>query len=171
MFNVSGLMDKLGISQVTLTDGKNKVKFPMFSKPGDGDSYKDIVAIIQENYDIFLDIVSSARSSKGLTKDALMNTYGANVYSGSLAAKYGFVDDGTSSYTDTLEELTEAAGIEKGPYQVVRFYHKRSPVQELLSNSVDLCLQKTKSALLGAAFSGKHAHPCYFLYDPSNPSR
>jgi protease-4 len=169
MFNVAVLMEKVGVSQVTLTDGKNKVKFPMFSKATDGgDSYKDVVAVIQENYDIFLDIVAAARSSKGLTKNALMNTYGANVYSGSVAQHLGYVDDGASSYGATLNELVQAAGIQDGHYQVVRFYHKRSPIQELMTSSIDLCLEKTKSSLLGIPFSGKHANECHYLYDPSS---
>jgi protease-4 len=168
MFNFSGLMDKLGISQITLSEGKNKIKFPKFSKETEGtESYKDIIALAKENYEIFLNVVSGSRSEKGLTKEALQNTYGANVYSGSLAKEYGYVDNGSSSYRDTLIELAQAAGLNKEPYQVVRFYHKLSPIQELMTNSIDLYVQKTKCALLGIPFSGKHANSCYYLYDPS----
>ncbi|MEM7174490.1 MAG: S49 family peptidase [Chlamydiota bacterium] len=116
-FNVAQMMDKFGIKQKTITQGKDKDMLNPFRpwKPNEDQSIENIVS---HDYSLFIDIVSQARPR--LTKEKLINEYGAQVFDPSKAETLGYIDHGQSNYKDMLTDLVKQAGIaENTRYQVV----------------------------------------------------
>lgn len=116
-FNVSGLMEKYGVSQTTLTRGKNKDMLSPYRpwKPGEDESLQDLISY---DYNMFVNLVVKARPR--IEKNALINDYGAQVYDPPKAEDLGYIDNSKSSYNQSLSELVNQAGIAKHEaYQVV----------------------------------------------------
>jgi len=173
MFNFWDLMQKYGVDSVTLTDGKYKEKFPSFSKLPEGKnktaSYQDLIEITSQAYEQFIGIVLKARLNKGLNKTDLIDQYGARVFMGPTAQTHGYVDDGTSSYNETLNELLHAANIDPdSAYQVVRFSHKKSPIQDLVNGHLDLLSGQLQESILGIPRQQKWNNKLLYHYDIQN---
>jgi signal peptide peptidase SppA len=137
-FNVSEAMQTVGVESLTITSGKNKDALNPFRpwKPGEGDSLQAIVAA---DYQTFVNVVTENR--KGLSKEDLINEYGANVYNAEKAEKLGYVDDGDATYNQTLAALAAAAGIgHDDKYQVFEIEPHKSVFKEL-SESKNKLLQ------------------------------
>lgn len=152
LFNFGDFMEKHGINSITLTDGKYKEKYPTFSKlPADkSKNYQDILEITKQSYVQFTDLVTKARSDRGLTREDLIDRYGAQVFLGPTAEKFGYVDNGNSSYKDTLLQLLEASKVDPSqPYQVVRFSKKKSTLQDLVTGHIDLLTDSLHQSLFG----------------------
>ncbi len=173
-FNYYGLMEKYGVKAVELSEGKNKIKYPSFTepakdsngKPSDA-SYADLIAITEELYDQFTTLVDSARNKAGLTKDKLINQYGAQVYIAPKAAALGYIDMGDANREGVLNDLLQACGIDpKAKYQVVRFRHKRSALQTLVMNSCNMWTLRAQEWIYGfkhdGVFDGKFLYHCDF---------
>jgi protease IV len=149
-FNFTGTLAKFGAEALTLTEGKDKDALNPFRqwKPGEDRSFKDLLTI---SYDRFLDIVTSARPN--LSREKLVNEYGAHIFAAPVAQEYGYIDEGNSDYNSALSALTAAAGIdEKTPYQVIQF----SPPFSLFGE-----ISQKASPLL----TGKLNHTFQFGYD------
>ncbi len=132
-FNLHKLFNKVGIESLTLTEGKNKDMFSPFRPWNDKES-ESLKPIASYAYERFVNIVTQARPR--LSKDQLINEYGAKVFPAPEAEKLGFIDMGDSSYERTLSDLLKAAKIdEKQPYQVVQLKVKRPWVNDFLSQS------------------------------------
>ena len=117
-FNVADAMTKYGVSALTLTEGKDKDALNPYRpwKPDEDASLKDIMAAL---YDQFLTIVADARPN--LSKEALINTYGAHVFIAQQAAQYGYIDEWDVNYSKTVTHLAQAAQIGgKEEYQVIQ---------------------------------------------------
>lgn len=135
-FNVSEAMTKIGIDSLTLTEGKNKDALNPFRpwKPGEDDALK---AIIANEYETFVNVVTENR--KDLSKEELVNEYGANVFSAEKAQELGYIDNGNASYDQTLTALASAAGIgEDQKYQVILIEPYQSVLKELAENNSTL---------------------------------
>ena len=123
-FNFADTMTKYGVSALTLTEGKDKDELNPFRpwKPDEGASLKDVMATL---YDQFVTIVSEARPK--LTKELLINTYGAHVFAAKEAAMNGYIDEWDSNYSQAVQELATAAQIkESEEYQVVQLLPPRA---------------------------------------------
>lgn len=132
-FNFYGWMKDKGIMATTLTAGKNKEQFPMFTPmPKDGQSHKDFDAIIETYYENFLSIVSKARGKYGLTRDKL-RSLGATVYAPEKAKELGYIDRANVNYKEALAHLCKASNIEMENVQVVSFSKKESFFESLKS--------------------------------------
>jgi len=130
-FNYKGLMEKYGVDAKMFTAGKGKAELNPFGtwSANEGD---ELNAIIQDGYDEFLSVVSSARPR--LSRDDLVNKYGAHVFAAPQALNYGYIDDATSSYSRALNLLTKTAAIDsKTAYQVLEIV----PYSTLLDGLVD----------------------------------
>lgn len=127
-FNVVGLMDKLGVKQLTLTKGKDKDMLSPYREwqPGEDQSLRDI---LDYDYKMFVDIVTKARPR--LDQNKLVNDYGAQVFDPARATEYGYVDDGNSTYSQALAELVKETKIE-GEYQVVELKVTRPVLSDLI---------------------------------------
>lgn len=116
-FNYTGLMEKLGIAQKTITQGEDKDTLNPF-RPWKPNEEEDILEIAKSTYHRFVSIVSENRPK--LTPELLMNKYGARVYSAQTSEALGYIDHANASYSNTLKDLAKAAKIEKDEdYQVL----------------------------------------------------
>jgi ClpP class serine protease len=121
-FNFYGLMQKIGVDETTLTAGKSKIPFPMFSKmPVDKSSYQYIADITDSIYNRFLDVVTLAREKNGLTRDKLMDI-GAKVYISNEAKKLGYIDEQAVRYNQAEQAFAKFLGLEDKEYQTISFY-------------------------------------------------
>ena len=174
-FNYHGLMDKYGVKALELSAGKDKVKYPQYTaieKVGDKDSdqsYQDLSAITEQLYEQFTSLVDQSRNEAGLTKSNLINLYGARVYIGPEAEKLGYVDNGNSSRQEALADLAKAAGIEEGvKYQVIRFKHKRSPLQSLVLTTFKMWTMKATEWITGVKHGGALDGKLLYMYDDAS---
>ncbi|HCT64349.1 MAG TPA: signal peptide peptidase SppA [Lachnospiraceae bacterium] len=99
-YDATGLMNKLGIKDITVKSGKNK---NMLS-PTAGTSEEEIAilqSLIDENYNIFVGIVSEER---GIPLDKAKEIADGRVYSAEQAKKLGLID-GIMGYADFMDML------------------------------------------------------------------
>jgi protease IV len=109
-------MTKVGVGSLTLTEGKDKDSLNPFRpwKPDEGADIKDAMDVM---YDRFISIVSAARPK--LTKEKLINDYGAHMYIAKKAEELGYIDASDTDYNRALTDLVQTAQI-TGAYQVVQ---------------------------------------------------
>ncbi|MEI6531194.1 MAG: S49 family peptidase [Chlamydiota bacterium] len=117
-YNVVDLLKKVGVTALTLTSGKYKddLNPTRVWEPGEEERWKAISAYY---YDRFVGIVTKARSK--ITKEMLVNEYGAQVFPAPLALEKGYIDYTGASRADALNALIKAAGITE-EYQVVSMH-------------------------------------------------
>jgi protease-4 len=121
-FNFYGLMQKIGVEEVTLTAGKSKIPLPMFSKmPADKSSYQYMTDITESIYNRFTDVVDAARGKNGLTKDKIIDI-GAKVFISQEAKKLGYIDASGVRYNEAELNLAKVLQIEDKGYQTISFY-------------------------------------------------
>lgn len=135
-FNVTKLLEKLGVETLTLTAGKDKDAMNPLRpwKPGEDENYKQIVDYY---YNHFVDLVT--RHRKEISKEALVKDYGAHVFAAPDAMAKGFIDVSGAKLSDALKELLEVAGITGDNYQVIRL-SKQNWWNSLFSSQESLSL-------------------------------
>lgn len=161
-FNVYQAMDKLGISALTLTEGKNKDALNPFRpwKDGEDAAIRDVLA---KSYDQFVNVVTTARP--GISRSALVDNYGAQIYIAQDAEKYGYIDVSNSDYNSCLTALVEAAGIHKDiEYQVLLIEPHFSVVENFSKSQSNLMKGRIEHTIPGIQpeMSGK----LLYLYTP-----
>lgn len=116
IFNVSNLMDKIGVEALTLYAGKGKDDLNPFRpwKPEEAENYK---TIIDYYYQSFVNLVVANRPK--LNRDLLVDKLGANIFPAAQALEYGLIDVADANRDSTLKKLLERIGIEDNYYQVV----------------------------------------------------
>lgn len=119
--NVAKLLDKIGVETLTLSAGKDKDAMNPLRpwKPGEDENYKQIV---EYYYNHFLDLVTRHRPE--ITREKLVQDYGANVFPAPDAKIKGFIDVNGAKLSDALKELLTVSGITDENYQVVRLSNK-----------------------------------------------
>lgn len=115
-FNVSKLIKDWGIEALTLTAGKDKDELNPF-RPWKPDESENIQELIKYYYGIFVDTVASNRPE--VSKEKLINDYGAKVFNPVQAQEIGYITAAGKSYNDALKKLVKAVGIEDDFYQVI----------------------------------------------------
>lgn len=145
MLNLTGLIEKIGVSELSLTQGKNKDMLNPF-KPYDEKKYQSIVNVMKYDYGVFVDVVSKARPK--LTKEILVDEVGAQVYDPVKSVELGFIDEANSSYPKTLIALAEAAKIE-GKYQVMQISPRPAIINDLLAEESALRTGKVRHTIDG----------------------
>lgn len=163
-FNFSGLMEKYGVKQLTLTKGKDKDMLSPYRewKPGEDQSLKDI---IDHDYTIFVDIVAKARPE--MNRNSLINVYGAQVYDPFKAQQYGYIDDGKSNYSHALTELVKAADI-TDEYQVIELKVLHPVLSDLIEGKSPILTGKVKHELgLPSELPPELLNRPLYLYAPS----
>lgn len=114
--NFSQLMEKVGVQALTLYDGKGKDNLNPLRPWHEGEQ-DNIQAAINYYYSMFVDIVSNNRPN--MSKEKLVQEYGANVYPPPLAKEYGYIDENGYTLDKTLKELANHIGIKDDYYQVL----------------------------------------------------
>ncbi|NGX41979.1 MAG: putative signal peptide peptidase SppA [Chlamydiae bacterium] len=122
-FNVTNLMEKIGVEAKTLYAGKGKDDLNPFRpwRSGEEDAF---VAIIDYYYKQFVDLVVSNRPK--VDKAKLIEEYGAHIFPAGKALDYGFIDHTDYSLNDTIKQVAKEIGIEDDYYQVVKLDRKIS---------------------------------------------
>lgn len=132
-FNVHKVLEKWEISVRTYAEGKCKDRLNPF-RPWQEEEDADLKAVLSDCYHRFVDIVVEERSK--ISKEKLVEEYGARIYSAKDSEKLSFIDDGSSDYAKALSDLIAAAGIDKErPYQVVELVKKRPWIREMMEKS------------------------------------
>jgi protease-4 len=116
-FNIVEGLNKLGVQAKVLSDGLNKDMMSPF-RPWAPDEDASLRAIMDFQYNRFVDIVSATHPR--LTKEKLINEYGAAVFDVVKAQEFGYIDVANANYEDALQALMLAASIDpQHPYQVI----------------------------------------------------
>lgn len=115
-FNVVDLMNKIGVSSTTVSAGIGKDEMNPF-RPWKKNEDQQIQEIIEHYYTDFVNLVSTHRPK--VSKQDLIELYGAKIFPGSKAVEIGFVD-GSGSRNEVLEKLLAKLDIEDDYYQVVQ---------------------------------------------------
>lgn len=163
VFNFSSGMEKIGVSSLTLTEGKDKDALNPFRpwKSGEDDALK---AVIADEYEHFVDVVTTNR--KNLSKEKLINEYGANVFSAPKAKELGYIDTIVSGYDEALKALATEAGVAE-KYQVILIEPHQSPLKELTENKWNLLRGKIEHVFpLGPNMTTELSGKLLYLYQP-----
>lgn len=123
-FNVVGFMQKYGFEAKTLTQGLYK-DFLNPTRPWKDGEDTSLQNVMGAEYTRFVDVVTAARTR--LSRDQLVNTYGAQIYDPNKATEYGYIDvPNADEYTALLDLLSAAQINAEEPYQYVRLDLKHS---------------------------------------------
>lgn len=162
-FNFSGIMDKLGIASLTLSQGKDKDALNPFRPWVEGEA-NSLAAITKSKYDYFVNTMIASRPR--LDKEKLLNEYGAQVFISSLGQEYGFVDFGSSNYAEALTALVKAAQIhEDESYQVFEIRSTESFLSDIVQAKPFLLKGKVVHSLdLGSQIKPELAGKFLYLY-------
>lgn len=120
-FNVSEALDKIGVKSVTISAGIDKDEMNPF-RPWKPDETEDYQRIVNFYYRDFVDLVTKTRPQ--INRDALVNEYGARIFTAPEAKDIGFIDEYGQTLEAVTHELAKQAGIDNN-YQVVELRGKR----------------------------------------------
>lgn len=164
-FNFSDAMQKVGIAALTLTEGKDKDTLNPF-RPWQPGEEKSIQHILADTYETFVDVVVEARPE--MTKNKLIEEYGANVFIAKEAQEYGYIDDADSDYNKVLTELAIAAGIpENQKYQVLQIEPPHSILEQVAHARSHLFNRQIKHVFpLGPYMTSDMSGKLLYLYQP-----
>lgn len=116
-FNLSDLMNKVGVSALTISAGigKDDLNPTRPWKEGESQNHKELIHFF---YQRFTDIVSTHRPM--LSKEKLTQDFGAKVFGSPDALEKGYIDAICTFHSDAIEKLALASGIASDKkYQVV----------------------------------------------------
>lgn len=118
--NVTKLLDKVGVDTLTISAGKDKDALNPLRpwKPGEDANYRQI---IEYYYDHFVELVTTHRPN--MSKEKLVQDYGALIFPAPIAQEHGFIDVSGASLAEALKELVKEANI-SDTYQVIRLENK-----------------------------------------------
>ncbi len=165
-FNFSDLMVKVGVQSKTITQGKDKDMLSPFRPWVPGEDVC-LVNITKALYEQFVDTVVSGRTR--LSKEKLIEEYGAQVYDAPTAQKYGYTDVADSNYYQTMKALVEASEIPKEEdYQVVTLSRPKTFFSELARSKFSLLSGKVHHTFQIAPYmSSELSGKFLYLYQPS----
>lgn len=165
IFNFATAMEKVGIKSLTLTEGIDKDALNPFRPWREGEE-NSLQNIMEQEYQIFVDVMTKNRTR--LDREKLINEYGAHVYSAPVSAELGYIDDGNSTYNDTLKELVAAAGIPASEkYQVLVISPHQSVLKGLAQNKWGILRGKVEHTFpIGPYMTSEMSGKLLFLYQP-----
>lgn len=169
LFNFSSLMERYGVQGLNVTAGKDKDMLSAIRpwKPGEDASLKSITNAL---YERFVSIVVNARPE--LSKEKLINEYGAHIFIANKAKEYGYIDVADASSSLVLCDLAKAANLtEEMNYQVLAISPMHSFVSDLVQNKLTFFKGEINHKLpiapyINSDFSGRFL----YLYQPGNGS-
>jgi protease-4 len=120
-FNVTQMMEKIGVETKTIAAGKDKDELNPFRPWKEGEA-ASITQLTDSMYLHFLDIIATNRPR--VNRNKLINEYGAKVFDAEQAMQIGLIDGVGASMGETLTLLARAIGAEDDNYQVVSMESK-----------------------------------------------
>jgi protease IV len=163
-WNVAPLLEKIGVNTLTLSAGKDKDAMSPLRpwKEGEQNNYQNLVNYY---YQMFVNIVTSNRPQ--VSKEKLINEYGAQVYPAAEAVKMGYIDFDGSSRDDVLRALVKELNLEDNNYQVVQF-ESRDWWSSLFNNRSPLITGVIKHELeLSSEYPVELQNKYLYLYKPN----
>lgn len=107
-FNFSELMSKVGVSSLTLTEGKYKDDLNPFRPIKEGEAER-VQALTRAFYDRFVSIIVARR---GIARNRLVDELGAQVFPAEKAIDHGLADELRDNYLDVLADLKSSLSME-----------------------------------------------------------
>ncbi|HEY4831521.1 MAG TPA: S49 family peptidase [Waddliaceae bacterium] len=162
-FNLSKLMEKIGVESLTLSAGKGKDDMNPFRpwKSGEDEPYK---MIVDYYYNHFVDVVTSNRPE--VNRSRLISDYGARIFPAEKALDMGFIDGSGYSFNDTLRLLAKQIGIQDDYYQVVKMEKTISLGDLFRSDSVMMTGIVKHQLELPLELDSKQMNQFLYLYLP-----
>lgn len=164
LFNYSEGMGKIGVQSLTLTEGIDKDEMNPFRpwRPGEDKAFQDILFYY---YNQFLDVVLKARPM--MTRDLLVNEYGARVFPAPDAQMKGYIDGVIDDQTIVLAMLAKEAGVSaEENYQLIRL-EKKSWIEILFKNASPLLPDKIEHQItLPKNLEARTMNGLLYLYQP-----
>ncbi len=120
-FNLSELMNKVGVESKTITAGKGKDELNPFRPWKEGED-APMKTLTDAMYVQFINVVTSSRPH--MNKEKLINEYGASIFTTDKALEIGFIDGISNSLDDTMRLLAKEMKVEENKYQVVQMEGK-----------------------------------------------
>jgi len=162
-FNVSDLLEKVGVKALAISQGTFKDDMSPF-RPWSNDEKSRMDAITQFYYDHFVNIVTSSRTR--ISKEALVHDYGARVFPARQAWEYGFLDVVGVERTDALRELVTASGVSDAhSCPIVSLKHKKW-VSNLFEAKSTLFSGKCIHQIELPGFPSEFANQLLYYYQP-----
>ncbi len=124
--NLSGLFEKVGVSDETITSGPFKDAGSPF-RPVRPEEREQLGSVIDDMYQQFVDVVDRGRP--GLDRDRVRELADGRIYSARQAKAHGLID-AIGDLDAAVESARMAAGV-SGPVRVV-VYHRGGPPPENL---------------------------------------
>lgn len=152
--NFTKLLEKIGVDTLTISAGKGKDGLNPLRpwKEGEDENYRQI---INYYYEHFVNLVVENRPA--ISREKLVEEYGAHVFVAPTALQYGFIDNDDLSLNQVLAELRKAAGIEEEEnYQFIKFQSKNW-LKNIFSN-------QSQSQLLKMIFGESMRYSSHYLY-------
>lgn len=163
-FNVTDLLEKIGVKALALTEGNFKDDMNPFHS-WTKEEQDRIAALVKFYYGQFVDLVVSTR--KGISKEALVSEYGAQVFPAPTALKHGYIDVSGVEKGAAVRDLAKAAGIaDNTPYQVVSLKQKKWLSGFLEAKSILFTGKCTHQLELPGVHSFDPANQFFYLYQP-----
>lgn len=161
-FNISQVMEKVGVNSMTLTAGKGKDELNPFRpwKEGEQKSHQEILDFL---YDRFVTVVSKSRPL--LTKEKLNESLGANVFPAPVALKLGYIDEYSILQSDAIAQLAKAAELTE-KYQVVMLQTKTWWQKAIEEKSPLINGVMRHQVSLPAELTREQAYPYSYRYIP-----
>ena len=155
-YDLSGLMDKLGIKESNIKSGANK---DMFGYSGYTDEQKQILqSIIDENYEIFVNIVAQSRN---LPVETVKTLADGRVYSAQQAKDAGLIDD-IATYDQFMENMKSL-----DDFYTCNFIDAKNNSGSLFGYLFSQAQMSTDNGIynkLAELFENKNKSPFYYIY-------
>jgi len=164
-FNVHELMKTIGVESKTLHEGKGKDNLNPFRpwKKGEADNLQ---SLIESYYNLFVDIILKSRSK--ISREALVEEYGAKVFSSEKAMEIGLVDGAGYTLDASLKTLAKAIGIDDDYYQVVKMERKVTFADLFKRDSAMMTGTITHELKCLKGFEPQLMNQFLYLYVPGN---
>ncbi len=155
-YDLSGLMDKLGIKESNIKSGANK---DMFSYSGYTDEQRQILqSIIDENFEIFVNIVALSRN---LPVETVRTLADGRVFSAQQAKDAGLIDN-IASYDQFMEYLKSL-----DDFSYCEFIDAKNTSSSLFGYLFSQSQMSTDNGIyskLAELFENKNKSPFYYIY-------
>jgi len=161
-FNVSGLLQKLDIQNVTIKSGANKDLLNPF-KPVNEEQVRILQGMIDSAYDRFLEVVARGRERAGLKPDELRQLADGRIYTAKEALEAKLIDR-IGYRTDAFDVARRLVNLEKAT--VVR-YCKPPSFLEALTGDPELSALRARLPLSLETLAGLETPRLLYLWSPA----
>lgn len=142
MYDVSGLMDKLGINATTINSGANK-NMGDVTEPMTDEQEKIFQSLIDETFDQFVDVVAEGR---GMKEAEVRKLADGRLYSAKQAEENGLIDQ-VGTFQEALDNMITVFGLYGCEAQNI-YYEPKPTAADWLFSQADAIEEKSEYALL-----------------------